>query len=80
MGIKFDNNLLTIVVIQEKWDKARIFIEWLVNEVMDSEKTSFKSLEKYQGFLIYIIRIYIPMIPYVQKTIEGCHDYRDDEG
>jgi len=78
-----DREKVEVSVSQERWNKAKGMITWISEALqMDSNHISFKTLESYRGFLIYISRTYPAMTPYlkgIHLTLDSWRPWRDDE-
>lgn len=77
------NDLVTVLVSEEKWEKTKRWIEWLSDNVDNKEGLDHKELERCRGFLIYVSRTYRSFIPYlrgIHKTIDGWRPGRDEWG
>lgn len=78
-----DNDVVTVLIAEKKWNKAKGWIQWLASCLDVSNKLNHKELEKCRGFLIYVSRTYKSMRPYLRglhMTIENWRSNRDDEG
>jgi hypothetical protein len=79
-----DNNEVTGLVSQAKWDKTKAHIKEmrrLYEE--DPKRMPRKTLESIRGFLIYVFRTYRSANVYLKGlhlTIDSWRDYRDMEG
>jgi hypothetical protein len=79
-----------VSVSQERWDKTRVKIAWMVAEVerdLRDEKgrrtLDRKILESVRGFLVYVSMTYPSMVPYlkgIHQTLETWRSNRDDLG
>lgn len=71
------NEVVTMCISQECWDKAKFIINNLIGESMVmSETTAFQQLESYRGFLVYISRTY----PVMNAYLKGTHWIHEDHG
>lgn len=79
-----DANGVYITVSQEKWEKSRKMVEDTLQELKDNDGwVSHKELERRQGFLLYVMRTYPALVPYIKGmhlTLDGWQKGRDDEG
>ena len=60
-------------VSQEKWDKCTRCIGDIVGELNCTQQLNHKELEKKRGFLIYVTRTYLAMVPFlkdIHQTLE----------
>jgi hypothetical protein len=81
--IHTENDMVTVLVSQEKWDKTKRWIEWMRTSLENSDELSHKELERCRGFLIYVSRTYKAFVPYlrgIHKTIDSWRGYRKDDG
>ena len=69
---------------EEKWIKAKAMITEVLEMITrDPKKLDRKRLESIRGFLIYVVRTYPPMKPYItglHLTIDGWRETRDEDG
>lgn len=78
-----DNQTVSVLISQKKWQKAKKWIDWLEACLSVGNKLNHKELERCRGFLIYVSRTYRSMKPYLRglhMTIENWRDNRDEEG
>ena len=78
-----DGSAVTVLVSEEKWEKTKRWISWVLDQVQKSEGVLFKELLSCRGFLIYVSRTYLPFKPYLRglhKTIDNWRPHRDSEG
>ena len=78
-----DQALVTVLVSEEKWDKTKKWIEWVLVKISEGKGIPFKELLSCRGFLIYVSRTYTPFKPYLRglhKTIDSWRPYRDKDG
>ena len=81
--IHSDQELVTVLVSEEKWDKTKSWILWVLSHVEKEEGIPFKELLSCRGFLIYVSRTYTPFKPYLRglhKTIDSWRPFRDKDG
>ena len=81
--IHTDNALVSVLVSEEKWDKTKTWIAWVLKHVMDKKGLNYKDLLSCRGFLIYVSRTYTPFKPYLRglhKTIDSWRPFRDKDG
>ena len=81
--IHSDNQAVTVLVSEEKWDKTKKWISWVLEHVDDKEGIDYKQLLSCRGFLIYVSRTYRPFKPYLRglhKTIDSWRPFRDKDG
>jgi hypothetical protein len=81
--IHTDQDVVTVLVSQKKWDKIKRWVHWLLENVEANEGLAHKELERCIGFLIYVARTYRPMRPYLRglhKTLDLWRGGRDTEG
>ena len=78
-----DQDLVTVLVSEEKWAKTKNWIVWVLTHCEMKEGLPYKELLSCRGFLIYVSRTYGPFKPYLRglhKTIDSWRPYRDKEG
>jgi hypothetical protein len=78
-----DNDAITVAVSQERWDKAKEIVKWVQEAMVHSEAINYKQLESYRGFLVYLVRTYPVMNPYLKGiplTIDSWRPYRLKDG
>lgn len=76
-------DVVSICVSQERWDKAKGIIQWMLSCIAESDKIDFKTLESHRGFLIYLVRTYPAMNPYlkgIHLTLDSWRPWRKDDG
>ena len=81
--IHSDNQAVTVLVSEEKWDKTKAWIKWVLEHVDDDKGLEYKQLLSCRGFLIYASRTYRPFKPYLRglhKTIDSWRPFRDKDG
>ena len=81
--IHSDNELVTVLVSEEKWDKTKFWINWVLTHLKDKEGLNYHDLLSCRGFLIYVSRTYRPFKPYLRglhKTIDSWRPFRDKDG
>ena len=77
------NGKVTVLVSQEKWEKTQEIITYLADTLKEGGVFLHKTLESHRGFLIYIMRTYPAMKPYlrgVHATLDSWRPGRDAEG
>lgn len=72
-------------ISHDRWTKARNIISSLFDQVSSSKENSLntKELLSHRGFLIYIVRTFTPMNPYLKGlhlTIDSWRPNRDEHG
>ena len=81
--IHSDQGVVTVLVSEEKWDKTKSWVDWILEHVGDEIGMNHKELERCRGFLVYVSRTYTSFKPYLRglhKTIDGWRPFRDAEG
>jgi hypothetical protein len=74
---------VSVSVSQERWDKGKVIVAWLHEQVTTSDEVPFKLLESYRGFLIYLVRTYPSINPYlkgIHLTLDSWRPWRKDDG
>ena len=78
-----DQEQVTVLVSEEKWNKTKHWIRWVLEQIGESEGIPYRKLLSCRGFLIYVSRTYRPFKPYLRglhKTIDSWRPFRDNEG
>ena len=78
-----NNDQVTALISNEKWEKTKLWIKWLSATVFKGDKADFVLLQKCRGYLIYVSRTYRPMIPYLRglhKSIDSWRPFQDCDG
>ncbi|CAJ1960069.1 unnamed protein product [Cylindrotheca closterium] len=83
--VKTTEDSVSVFVSQEKWDKTKLQVKEIAEELSGSTLGSLKhkALERKRGFLIYVTRTYPTMVPYlkgIHLTLDAWRPGRDDEG
>jgi hypothetical protein len=77
------DGMVSIAVSQERWDKSRMILTWLHDHITSGLPIPFKTLESHRGFLIYIVRTYPAINPYlkgIHLTLDSWRPWRKDDG
>jgi hypothetical protein len=72
-----------VLVTQEKWDNTKRLLDALTCELTEGVWLNFKSLESARGFMIYVSRTYLPMIPFllgIHHTLDSWRPSRREDG
>ena len=78
-----DGGNVTVLVSEQKWEKTKKWIAWVLEHVEDDLGLRHNELERCRGFLIYVSRTYISFKPYLRglhKTIEIWRGNKDEDG
>lgn len=78
-----DAGRVTVMVTQDKWDKARQHITTLRSLQATTNVFNFKSLEQIRGFLVYVVRTYPGFSPYlkgIHLTLDSWRPGRGEDG
>ena len=78
-----DSITVDLVVAQERWDKAKQMISWMKDAVEAGPSIEFKVLERYRGFLIYLVRTYPSINPYlkgIHLSLDSWRPWRREDG
>jgi hypothetical protein len=81
--IHTDQDVVTVLVSQAKWDKTKRWVKWMMENVGSNQGLIHKELERCIGFLIYVTRTYRPMRPFLRglhKTLDLWRGNRDSDG
>jgi hypothetical protein len=72
---------------QEKWDKGRIIIEWLLDEISQASEDiptlNFKSLESAAGYMCQLSMTHEGFRPFLKEiylTLNSWRSQRDGDG
>jgi hypothetical protein len=60
---------IDIIVAQEHWDKGKNMLLWMHNAITSGSTIEHKTLERYQGYLIYICCT----CPAINPYLKGIH-------
>jgi len=77
--VSLHEGVITISVTQDRWDKAKKIILWLQEVMASSEGIKHKTLEHHQGFLVYLVRTYPMLNPYlkgIHLTLDSWRPYQ----
>jgi len=64
-----EQGTISVLVTQERWEKARTVVLWIKEAMEQEDVIEFKTLESYRGFLVYVSRTYPMITPY----LKGIH-------
>jgi len=81
--IHTDGEEVLLLVLQEKWDKTKKWVEWVKEHTSEGLAFLHKELEQCWGFLIYVSRTYRPFVPLlrgVHQTLESWREWRGADG
>ena len=83
--VETDNEKVSVLVTQEKWDKSRRLLGniYACFQPSGHQILPFKKLESAQGYLVYTTRSYPSMVPYlkgIHLTLDSWRDGRDQDG
>jgi hypothetical protein len=70
-------------VTHERWIKTKEIIGWIQEEINTSDTIEFKTLERHQGFLIYMSCTYNVLTPYlkgIHLTLDSWRPWQKDDG
>jgi hypothetical protein len=80
---RFDDEAgVSVGVVRKKWCKANRLLAKLDDLLMESEMVDHKVWGRTQGFLVYVVRTYKPMAPFIlgfHLTIDSWRPGRDEE-
>ena len=63
------NNKLSVMTTQEKWDKLKAQLNWIRENIDNTNGLDNKRLQSIRGFLVYVSRTYGSLVPY----LKGLH-------
>jgi len=78
-----NDDSVALLVSQERWETAQKLIEWIYNSIASSPQIEFKTLESYQGYLIYLCRTYSSINPHlkgIHLTLDSWRPWRREDG
>jgi hypothetical protein len=78
-----DGEAISVAVSQERWDKAKEIINWIAESMTCSDSIDYKKLERHRGFLVYLVRTYPVMNPYlkgIHLTIDSWRPFHSKDG
>jgi hypothetical protein len=81
--IQTENGVLCFSISQERWEKTKLILNWTDNSTTECDKIEFKTLESYRGFLVYVVRTYPMMNPYlkgIHLTLDSWRPWRKEDG
>jgi hypothetical protein len=76
-------NTVTLSGSQERWDKAKGILSWIHSQLLSGTTIPLKPLESHRGFLIYLVRTYPAINPYlkgIHLTLDSWRPWRHDDG
>mmetsp|Transcript_20485 Transcript_20485/g.29214 ORF Transcript_20485/g.29214 Transcript_20485/m.29214 type:complete len:595 (-) Transcript_20485:2495-4279(-) len=77
------DGFVSVSISQERWDKAKCILNWIQEHVTTGDDIPFKLLESHRGFLIYLVRTYPALNPYlkgIHLTLDSWQPWRLDDG
>lgn len=77
------NGTVVALTTQEKWDKTRVQVRWIADNMKDPNGLDNKKLKSIRGFLVYVSRTYNSMVPYlkgIHATIDSWRPGRNVDG
>ena len=77
------NNQIVVLVTQDRWDKVKSKLQWIVDHIDDACGLNGKTLQSIRGFLVYVSRTYTSMVPYlkgIHATIDSWRPNRNIDG
>ena len=63
------NNGIVVMTTQEKWDKAKLQLQWIADNIDNTNGMDHKTLERIRGFMVYVSQTYPSLVPY----LKGLH-------
>jgi hypothetical protein len=78
-----DQGVTRKLLSQEKWDRARTFLEWVRQGLTDHGGLERKQFRSGKGFLVHVAQTYDFVQPYLKGfhlSEEAWRGHRDDEG
>jgi hypothetical protein len=79
-----DKNQIVVMCTQEKWDKARPIVLDIQRVLLEEQGCfNYKKLEQQRGFLVYVVRTYPLLVPYlkgIHLTLDSWRPNRDADG
>jgi hypothetical protein len=77
------NGQVCVSASQERWDKAKAMIKWMTDSISLGATINFKQLESHRKFLIYLVRTYPAINPYlkgIHLLLDSWRPWRQDDG
>jgi len=81
--VNTSDGYVSVAVSQERWDKAKSILLWIQGQLQEGGSIAFKPLESHRGFLIYLVRTYPAINPYlkgIHLTLDSWRPWRKDDG
>jgi hypothetical protein len=81
--VNTSDGYVSVAVSQERWDKAKSILLWIQSQLQEGGSIAFKPLESHRGFLIYLVRTYPAINPYlkgIHLTLDSWRPWRKDDG
>jgi hypothetical protein len=77
------NDHISVKTTQEKWDKLKMHLRWLVDNTDNKEGLDNRKLQSIRGFMVYVSQTYGSMVPYlkgIHATIDSWRYGRSPSG
>jgi len=74
---------ISVSVTQDCWNKTKLIVTWVVEEMAQSDTLHFKTLESHRGFLVYVGRTYPVLVPYlkgIHLTLDSWRPWQKSDG
>ena len=74
---------INILTSQEKWDKAKMIVQFWQDKIKSTDLLDRKQLEKHRGFMVHVPMAYPSLKPYLKGmhlTLEMWRPNRDKQG
>jgi hypothetical protein len=81
--VNTSDGFVSVSILQERWDKTKGIIQWISDLITSGDDLPFKELESHRGFLIYLVRTYPAINPYlkgIHLTLDSWRPWRKDDG
>jgi len=72
-----------VTVTMDRWKKAKSQVLWIYDTILLGQALCHKTLESYQGYLVYISHTYPSLVPYlkgIHLTLDSWRPHRDADG
>jgi hypothetical protein len=79
LNTRFGGAGVQVYVSQKKWDKTQQLLRALKDTRGASVWMNHKVLERIRGFLIYVLRTYPPMVPFIKVLNLTIDNWRPDQ-
>ena len=81
--VAIQDDCVWVYVSEEKWNKAKTFINLVAKLIEEGRDLDHEMLEKGRGFMVYFCRTYTSLTPFlkgINLTLDSWRKGRDDDG